>query len=48
MNARVLIHSGPRGRGTMTTMKVLALIAVAWGVVFPSLLWSLNHLLHQV
>ena len=48
MNSKVVIPRHHRGSNMMTSMKALGLVAVAWGVVFPSLLWSLSHLLQRV
>jgi hypothetical protein len=36
----------PRAHSMMTAMKALLLVAAVWGVVYPALLWSLEHLLH--
>jgi hypothetical protein len=35
------------GRGLLIAMKALVLVAAVWGVVYPALLWSLQHLLQQ-
>ena len=40
-----LIHRPGRNRGMLTALKALVLVAAAWGVVYPSLLWSLERLL---
>ena len=35
----------PRSNQMLTAMKALVLVAAVWGVVFPTLLWSLKQLL---
>ena len=46
MNSKVVIPSGKDSRGMMTAMKIVGLVAVTWGVVFPVLFWSFNHLIN--
>jgi len=36
-----------RGSHLITAMKALLLVAAVWGVVYPTLLWSLERLLQQ-
>jgi len=36
-----------RNNKTVTALKALLLVAAVWGVVYPTLLWSLEHLLRQ-
>ena len=36
----------PRHPQFVTAMKALLLVAAVWGVIYPTLLWSLEHLLH--
>lgn len=38
------LHS-PRAHNMMTALKAVALVAAVWGVVYPALLWSLEHLM---
>ena len=38
---------GRRGNQVFTGMKAIVLVAAAWGLVYPALLWSLEHLLQQ-
>lgn len=48
MNGKVVLtqqRGGHRTHVLMTGLKALGLVGLAWGVVYPSLLWSLKHLL---
>jgi len=42
---QALLHT-PRAHNAMTALKAVILVAAVWGVVYPALLWSLEHLLH--
>ncbi|MDY0748580.1 hypothetical protein SNE35_29045 [Paucibacter sp. R3-3] len=44
-NGKVMITRRTH-RGMVTAMKVLALVALSWGVAFPALFWSLNRLIN--
>jgi len=47
MNKKILIQRPYIGPGITTAMKAVALVAAIWGLVYPALLWSLQHLLQQ-
>lgn len=38
--------SPARAHGVATALKALVLVAAVWGVVYPALLWSLDHLMN--
>ena len=42
---KALAHRAHRGSNIITAMKALVLVAAVWGVVYPTLLWSLERLL---
>ena len=49
MNSKVVIPHGKSilgGSGMVTAAKVVALVAVTWGVVFPALFWSFSRLIN--
>jgi len=44
---KIQILRRQHGRGILTAMKAVMLVAAVWGLVYPALLWSLQHLLQQ-
>ncbi len=49
MNSKVVIPHGKSvfgGSTVVTAAKVLVLVAVTWGVVFPALFWSFSRLIN--
>jgi hypothetical protein len=45
MNNKVEIPRHARGSGILTALKALVLVGAVWGLAYPALLWSLEHLL---
>jgi hypothetical protein len=41
-----LLLSPARAHGLSTALKALILVAAVWGVFYPALLWSLEHLMN--
>jgi hypothetical protein len=50
MNKAIAIQHRPMGgrvNQLLTALKAVVLVAAVWGLIYPALLWSLEHLLQQ-